>query len=211
MKNQSSCSAGDIETWVPSLGREDPLEKELANALQYSCLGNPMDTGAWWATVLGGRKESDTTERLSYNNVGDQRGGQVAAGGRAAQQAPGSHPTTARVAPCSCRASPSHFLLRRWLRPVVWLCGTRTSGAPALVFCGSTPCLMSVLRRPTSDSTPSYCQGSPTRCPWWVNGHFSHFWRGTILNNSARCLLTHVVPVDCWCMPVSPFHPFKFV
>ena len=42
------------ETWVPSLGREgwdDPLEKEMA--LQYSCLGNPMDTGAWWVTVHG--------------------------------------------------------------------------------------------------------------------------------------------------------------
>ena len=23
------------------------------NPLQYSCLGNPMDRGAWWATVLG--------------------------------------------------------------------------------------------------------------------------------------------------------------
>ena len=30
--------------------------------LQYSCLENPMDTGAWQATVRGGLKESDTTE-----------------------------------------------------------------------------------------------------------------------------------------------------
>ena len=29
--------------------------------LQYSCLGNSMDTGAWQATVHGGHKESDTT------------------------------------------------------------------------------------------------------------------------------------------------------
>ena len=28
--------------------------------LQYSCLGNPMDRGAWWATVHGVAKESDT-------------------------------------------------------------------------------------------------------------------------------------------------------
>ena len=33
------------------------------NPLQYSCLGNPMDKGAWWAVVLGVEKEMDTTER----------------------------------------------------------------------------------------------------------------------------------------------------
>ena len=32
------------------------------NLLQYSCLENPMDRGAWWATVHGGHKRSDTTE-----------------------------------------------------------------------------------------------------------------------------------------------------
>ena len=39
------------ETWVRSLGWEDPLEKEMAT--QYSCLENPMDGGAWWPTVHG--------------------------------------------------------------------------------------------------------------------------------------------------------------
>jgi len=34
---------------VRSLGWEDPLEKEMA--LQYSCLENSMDRGAWRATV----------------------------------------------------------------------------------------------------------------------------------------------------------------
>ena len=32
------------ETWIQSLGREDPLEKEMAT---HSCLENPMDGGAW--------------------------------------------------------------------------------------------------------------------------------------------------------------------
>ena len=42
------------EMWVQSLGQEDPLEKEMAiHPLQYSCLGNPMDRGAWWAIVQG--------------------------------------------------------------------------------------------------------------------------------------------------------------
>ena len=28
-------------------------------AFQYSCLGNPVDRGAWWATVHGAVEESD--------------------------------------------------------------------------------------------------------------------------------------------------------
>ena len=33
----------------PGLGRS--LEEENGNPVQYSCLGNPMDRGAWWALV----------------------------------------------------------------------------------------------------------------------------------------------------------------
>ena len=40
------------ETRVRSLGWEDPLEKEMATH-SSSCLENPMDGGAWWATVCG--------------------------------------------------------------------------------------------------------------------------------------------------------------
>ena len=35
-----------------SLGGEDPLEKETAT-LQYFCLGNSIDRGAWQATIHG--------------------------------------------------------------------------------------------------------------------------------------------------------------
>ena len=38
---------------VPSLGREAPLEKEMTTQLQYFCLKNPLNRGAWWATVHG--------------------------------------------------------------------------------------------------------------------------------------------------------------
>ena len=31
------------------------------NSLHYSCLGNLMDRGAWWATLHGVAKESDVT------------------------------------------------------------------------------------------------------------------------------------------------------
>ena len=41
------------ETWVQSLRWEDPLEKGMTTLLQYSCLGNPTDRGAWQTTVHG--------------------------------------------------------------------------------------------------------------------------------------------------------------
>ena len=44
----SVCNAGDLGS-TPGLGRS-PGEGN-GNPLQYSCLENPMDRGAWWATV----------------------------------------------------------------------------------------------------------------------------------------------------------------
>ena len=38
------------------------------NPPQYSCLRNPMDRGAWRATVHGVAKESDRTEQLNKSN-----------------------------------------------------------------------------------------------------------------------------------------------
>ena len=46
-------------------GSRRPPGEGNGNPLQYSCLGNPMDRGAWWAAVLGVAKESDMTERLN--------------------------------------------------------------------------------------------------------------------------------------------------
>ena len=41
------------DTWVQSLGWEDPLEKELATHSSVLAWRIPMDRGAWWATVHG--------------------------------------------------------------------------------------------------------------------------------------------------------------
>ena len=53
-KKKSTCNAGDCLQWRRcefwSLNREEPLEKEIAI---YSCLGNPVDRGAWQVTVHG--------------------------------------------------------------------------------------------------------------------------------------------------------------
>ena len=39
------------ETWVRSLGWEDPLEKKMATHSSILAWENSMDGGAWWATV----------------------------------------------------------------------------------------------------------------------------------------------------------------
>ena len=53
------------ETRVRSLGQEDPLEKGTGYPLQYSCLRNPMDRGAWRATVHGVAKSRTWLKQLS--------------------------------------------------------------------------------------------------------------------------------------------------
>ena len=61
--------AGDIRdaSSIPGSGRS-PGEKN-GYPLQYSCLENSMNRGAWRATVHRGHKESDTTERLTLNTL----------------------------------------------------------------------------------------------------------------------------------------------
>ena len=66
MGKNSPANAGDVGS-ILELGRS-PGEGN-GNALQYSCLGKPMDRGAWQATSLWGRRESDTTERLNSDST----------------------------------------------------------------------------------------------------------------------------------------------
>ena len=64
---------GDLGS-IPGLGRF-PGEGN-GNPLQYSCLGNPMDRGAWWAAIRGVAKSwtqlrDFTFTFLNYLHVGD--------------------------------------------------------------------------------------------------------------------------------------------
>ena len=67
VKNQPANAedARDVGS-IPGSGRYPVKGKD--NTLQYSCLGNPMDRGAWLATVLEVERESDMTEQLNNNN-----------------------------------------------------------------------------------------------------------------------------------------------
>jgi len=56
--NQSACNAGDAGS-IPRSGRSPG--KGNSNPLQYSCLENSMDRGAWQSEVHGTAKELDMT------------------------------------------------------------------------------------------------------------------------------------------------------
>ena len=64
----SPCNAGDPGS-IP--GSERFPGEGNGNPLQYSCLENPMDGGAWWATVHGVAKSRDMTEGLSSYITGE--------------------------------------------------------------------------------------------------------------------------------------------
>ena len=59
----SACNTGDLGS-IPGSGRS-PGEG-YSNPLQYSCLVNPMDGGAWWATVHGVTKSQTWLSDFSF-------------------------------------------------------------------------------------------------------------------------------------------------
>ena len=61
-------SAGDVRDVgsIPRSGKSPGGGN--GNPPQYSCLENPMDKGAWWATVHGVTKSQMQLKQLSMNN-----------------------------------------------------------------------------------------------------------------------------------------------
>ena len=56
------------ETWVWPLGQEDALEGMAGIPLQYCCLENPTDRGAWQTTVLGVRRVGRDLKMVHIKN-----------------------------------------------------------------------------------------------------------------------------------------------
>ena len=65
---ESTSNAGDVGS-IPGLGRYP--EEGNGNPLWYSCLGNPMDTGAWQAIVHGVTKELEesSTWQITFPGI----------------------------------------------------------------------------------------------------------------------------------------------
>ena len=67
---ESACNAGDLGS-IPGSGRSSG--EGNGNPHQYSCLENPMDRGAWQATVYGGAKSqirlSDYTIKWERSHI----------------------------------------------------------------------------------------------------------------------------------------------
>ena len=59
----SACNGGDLDS-IPGSGRS-PGEGN-GNPLQYSCLENPMDRGAWWAAVYGVPKSRTQLSEFTF-------------------------------------------------------------------------------------------------------------------------------------------------
>ena len=66
---ESACNVADLGS-IPGSGGHP--EGGNRNPLQYSCLENPTDRGAWWATVRGVEKESEMTQRPGGTVSGDE-------------------------------------------------------------------------------------------------------------------------------------------
>ena len=62
----SACNAGDLGS-IPGLGRSPG--KGNGNPLQYSCLENSMDWGAWWATIHGVAKSQTQLSNFMYTRI----------------------------------------------------------------------------------------------------------------------------------------------
>ena len=66
----SAHNAGDLGS-IPGLGRS-PGEGN-GNPLQYPCLENPMDGGAWWATVHGVAESRTQLSDFTHSMLNETR------------------------------------------------------------------------------------------------------------------------------------------
>ena len=118
--------AGDTGL-IPGSGR--PAGGGHGNPCQYSCLENPNDRGAWWATVHGAEKSWTQLMRpthratVGYLSCGGVGGGAPGIQGRwvrDAPQPPAVHKTALLSSPAVCWPSADHFRFLLTIPPMRW-------------------------------------------------------------------------------------------
>ena len=57
------------ETWVQSLGWEDPLEKEMATHSSVLAWRILIDRGAWWATINGVKRSQTQLSDFHFSRI----------------------------------------------------------------------------------------------------------------------------------------------
>ena len=141
------------ETGVWCLGREDPPGEGHGNPLQYSCLENPVDRGAWWARVhgvtesqirLSDRAHIHTNKWWKKGRKRERKKGKYfppVLVGSGVTQGPlllcVRSPSGAFLTPCLCPSFSSPGML--FPRPSAWLLGRPT--VPPSGPCSPTPTL----------------------------------------------------------------------
>ena len=69
MAQTVKCLPSMQETWVRSLGWEDPLETEMATHSSILAWKSPMDGEAWWATVHGVTKSQTRLNDFTHSLI----------------------------------------------------------------------------------------------------------------------------------------------
>ena len=69
MAQRVKCLPSTQETWVLSLGGEDPLETEMATHSSILAWKSPMDGEAWWATVHGVTKSQTRLNDFTHSLI----------------------------------------------------------------------------------------------------------------------------------------------
>ena len=112
MVKHPPANAGDLGS-IPGSRRFSG--KGNGHPLQCSCLGNPMDRGAWWAIVQGISTEWDTTEREWLNNNKSANFINLLIWSDTVKTLPGGSPDCrAQSFPCCTLGWPPRLLFRRY-------------------------------------------------------------------------------------------------
>ena len=157
------------ETWVRSLGGENPLEKGMAfgTTFQYSCLENSMERGAYWATVHGvTRIGHGWVTNISFNfylKIADTAKGTPCMATIHTVMCNRQHGSLLSLMTCSCNCvledwensrSPLEFTVQRPMVWWLWKLRTHQRKGPIKMHCTIIVMIIAILYSPLHSLLP---------------------------------------------------------